>query len=155
MQFPTVTARNLAGRQVTLPAELPGELRILLIAFQRRHQDLISSWTPFLEELERANPNVRAYELPVIRELPAAVQAFIDEGMEAGIADPAARERTLTAYLDKTGFRQALDLLDEDTIYVLVVDGRGEVRWRARGAYTPEGGRSLLESVAKNGRCGS
>jgi hypothetical protein len=154
MEFPTVTARDLAGGQVTLPAELPGEQRILLIAFQRRHETLIRSWTPFLQQLERANPNARAYELHSIRELPGVVQAFIDEGMRAGIADPAARERTLTLYLDKAAFREVLELPDEETIYVLFVDGEGEVRWRASGAYMPEGGRSLVEAIEKNGRGG-
>jgi hypothetical protein len=154
MQFPIVTARNLAGRQLTLPAELAGEHRILLIAFQRRHQALISSWTPFLEQLERAHPDVRTYEMPVLRQLPSIVQAFIDEGMQAGTPDLAARETTLTLYVDKVAFREALHLPDEDTIYVLVLDRHGEVRWRARGAYTLERGHSLAEVIEKNGRWG-
>jgi hypothetical protein len=146
MQFPTIPARNLHGRAVTLPAELEGEQRILLIAFQRWQQNLIDSWVPFLEELEAARPEARYYELPIIRELPGLVQNFIDEGMRAGIPDPATRERTLTAYVDKTTFREALDLPHEDTIYVLLLDG-GEVRWRAGGAYTADKGRSLVATM--------
>jgi hypothetical protein len=152
MQFPPVTAHSLAGRRVMLPTDLAGEERILLLVFQRWQQDLISSWIPFLEQLEQAHPAVRAYQVPVLRELASVVQAFIDEGMQAGIADPAARERTLTVYVDKAAFRNALGLPDEDTIYVLLVDRRGEVRWRARGGYTPEQGEALARAVEKNGR---
>jgi len=32
---------------------------------------------------------------------------------------------------------------DEDHIYVLLVDGDGQVLWRERGAYTPEKGAAL------------
>jgi hypothetical protein len=148
MRFPTIKARNLHGRAVTLPAELEGEQQILLIAFQRWHQNLVDSWVPFLEKLEEARPDTRYYELPVIRDLPGLVQNFIDGGMRAGIPDPATRGRTLTAYLDKAAFREALHLPHEDTIYVLLVDG-GEVHWRTTGAYTEDKGRSLTDTMGQ------
>ena len=147
MQFPTVTARNLHGRQVTLLAGLQGKERVLLIAFQRWQQSLIDSWVPFLGRLEQDNPDLRYYELPVIRALPWLARSFIDGGMRAGIPDPTARERTLTLYLDKRAFRAALDLPDEENIYLLLVDSQNQVRWRTRGAYTVEKGEALLARI--------
>jgi hypothetical protein len=46
-------------------------------------------------------------------------------------------------YLDKSAFREALDLPDEDDIYVLLVDGQGNVVWRTQGTMTTEAGASL------------
>ncbi len=40
-------------------------------------------------------------------------QVFINEGMRAGIPDPATRERTITLYIDKPAFQHALDMPDE------------------------------------------
>ena len=64
---------------------------------------------------------------------------------ECGLAspNPVARERTITLYLDKDEFRQALQLPHEDDIYVLLLDRQGQVLWRAEGAFTPEKGESL------------
>jgi predicted transcriptional regulator len=67
--------------------------------------------------------------------------------MRAGIPDPVARERTITLYLDKSAFRQALRLLHEDDIHVLLLDRQGRVLWSAEGAFTPEKGESLSAVV--------
>ena len=90
---------------------------------------------------------MRYYELPTIQRLNALARTFINEGMRAGIPDPVARERTITLYLDKNAFRQALQLPDEDDIYVLLLDRQGQVLWRTEGAFTPEKGDSLAAAV--------
>jgi hypothetical protein len=63
--------------------------------------------------------------------------------MRSGIPDRLARERTITLYLDKAPFRQALDMPDEEHIYVLLIDHSGKVLWRERGVYEPDKGAAL------------
>ena len=55
--------------------------------------------------------------------------------MRRGIPDPAVRSATITLYTDKSRFRQALGLPDEERIYVLLVGRDGAVQWRAEGAF--------------------
>jgi hypothetical protein len=97
--------------------------------------------------LERSHPEVRYYELPTIRRLNFLSRRFINEGMRAGIPDPEARERTITLYLDKDLFRQALQLPSEDHIYVMLLDRQGKVLWQAEGTFTLEKGDSLESAV--------
>ncbi|MDR3747630.1 MAG: hypothetical protein P4M04_05705 [Acidobacteriota bacterium] len=54
---------------------------------------------------------------------------FIDSGMRRGIPDPNARARTITLYIDKKPFEQALQLPTEKTVYALLVDRSGKVLW--------------------------
>jgi hypothetical protein len=63
--------------------------------------------------------------------------------MRAGINDRAARQATITLYLDKRAFRAALRLPHEGTIYALLVDRMGQVHWRADGMFTEEKGQAL------------
>jgi hypothetical protein len=63
--------------------------------------------------------------------------------MRAGIPDPSTRERTVTLYIDKQLFKQALNMPDEDHIYVLLADQAGNVLWRGRGEMTVENRSSL------------
>jgi hypothetical protein len=147
MRFPTVTARNLQRHKVTLPDDFEGERNVLLIAFQQWQQSLIDTWLPFVQRLERAQQGVRYYELPVIQRLNFAARTFINEGMRAGIPDPLARERTVTLYLDKTLFRQTLDLPHEEDIFVLLVDRQGRVLWRSEGTFTSEKGDMLTKAL--------
>ncbi len=76
-------------------------------------------------------------------------QAFINEGMRAGIPDRAARERTITLYIDKQAFLRALNMPDEDHIYILLMDQEGNVLWQARGANTEENSASLRQAIAE------
>lgn len=153
MRFPTVRGSNLLRQTVTLPDDLEGELNLLLVAFQRWHQQWVDTWLPLARQLEAAHPDLRYYELPTIQRMNVLSRTFINEGMRAGIPDPVARERTITLYLDKAAFREALNLAHEDTIYVLLVDRQGQVLWRAEGALTPEKGATLvgaIEEIAAN-----
>lgn len=74
-------------------------------------------------------------------------RTFINEGMRAGIPDPVARERTITLYVDKRAFREALGLRSEENIYALLLDREGRVLWQAEGVWTAEKGEQLAEVV--------
>ena len=128
VRFPQVSGANLARKRLNLPRDFEGQANILLVAFQQWQQGEVNTWVPTVQKLESAYPGVRYYELPTIRPLNRLVQAFINSGMRAGIPDRLARERTITLYLDKDEFRQALQLPHEDHIYVLLLDHQGQVR---------------------------
>jgi len=147
MQFPVVTSANLSRRKLTLPADFEGDLNVVIIAFQRWHQRVVDTWIPLAEQLEQAYEGVRYYELPVIQRINVLGRTFINEGMRAGIPDPKARARTITLYVDKAAFRQALELPHEEDIYVLLVDRQGNVLWRTEGEFMPEKGESLATTV--------
>jgi hypothetical protein len=147
VRFPIVTGANLLRRKVTLPADLEGELNILLIAFQRWQQSVIDTWVQFAMQLEETTEGVSYYELPVIQRMNVLARTFINEGMRAGIPDQVARERTITLYVDKVAFRQALELPSEEDIYVLLVDREGNVIWKEEGTFSPEKGEELAEEL--------
>ena len=147
MRFPQVTGSNLLRRKVTLPDDLQGEFNILFIAFQQWHQALVDSWVPMARQLEQSFPGVQFYELPVIYKMNFFSQTFLNEGMRAGIPNPTTRQKTITLYIDKKAFRQALDIPDEDTIWVLVLDRQGNVLWRIDGAYSQEKGDALFKAI--------
>lgn len=152
MRFPTVTGANLLRQSYTLPYELEGELNLLLVAFYAAQQPVVDTWLPLAEEIEQAQPEFRYYEVPVIQEMNPIAHTIIDEGMRTGIADPEARRRTITLYLDKRPFMQKLGLPDERNVYLLLVDRLGNILWRASGFYTPETGEELLDALNRHRR---
>ena len=147
MRFPTVKGSNLAGKEYVLPADFEGELNVVALAFQMWHQDEVNTWMPLLEQMEHQVPGLRAYELPVLRSMNRVSQWMIDQGMRGGIPDSTTRGRTITLYIDKERFRRELNLPDENHIYVLLVDRRGEVLWQTQGAFRPDSARELVSAV--------
>ncbi len=149
MKFPTVTGSNLLRQKLKLPEDFQGELNLLFIAFQRWHQMEVDSWIALAEELEERQDGLVYYELPVLQNGGSLYKIFLNEGMRAGIPNPKTRERTITLYLNKTDFRTALDMTDEEQIYVLLVDRRGNEIFRTRGPYTPDGEAALREALGQ------
>lgn len=141
--FPTVKGANLEGRRFTLPADLEGELNVLLIPFQRWHQELVDTWIPGLRTLCARYLALRYYELPTLPAMNLLSRMSIDFGMKMGIPDRAAREATITLYLDKADFRRRLAIPDESTITVMAVTRSGAIHWRTTGAWRDDAGQAL------------
>lgn len=137
VRFPAVRGSSLSGRSYTLPQDIEGEVALVMIAFQQVHQFDVNTWLPVARDLSQQYEALAYYELPSIDRLNPAARLFIDGGMRAGIPDPVARATTITLYLDKPSFRQALAILDEESIVVMLINRQGEVLWRATGPATP------------------
>ena len=145
MTFPTVSGSNLLREKLTLPQDFQGKLNLIFIPFEQWHQMEVDSWIPLAEELEETVRGPGLLRTPHNPEGGSFYKMFINEGMRAGIPNPKTRERTITLYLDKADFRAALDMADEEHIYVLVVDRQGKEFFRTRGPYSPEGEAALRQ----------
>ncbi len=147
MVFPLVRSENLEGRMFTLPADLEGVYNVLFIAFKREQQIDIDSWLPFVKQQVKEYPTLAYYELPTIYRGNPLFRWGLNAGMRMGIPDKKAREVTITLYLDKKAFRKALDIPDEEHIYVLLVNRKGEVLWRVEGPFSEEKGKNLKHAI--------
>jgi hypothetical protein len=149
MRFPPIVGFNLADQRYALPADFEGRLNLALVAFRREQQGLVDTWLPSARQLAAEHEGLRYYELPTLSRAYGPARLVIDGGMRAGIPDHVARATTITLYLDKRVFREALDLPSEETIYTLLVDRIGAVLWRAEGACTPESNADLERTIVR------
>jgi hypothetical protein len=135
VRFPEVQASNLEERAFTLPRDFEGDRNLVFIAFQREQQEQVDTWLKEMKRFEEIDPKLHYYELPTIEKLNSMTRWFINSGMRRGIPDKSARARTITLYIDKKPFEEALKLPTEKTIYALLVDRSGNVLWRADGVF--------------------
>lgn len=147
--FPRVEGSNLEGDRLILPTDFRGQINVVLIAFKREQQHDVDSWVPFLQRVARATSGVRIYELPTLARRYRLMRSFIDGGMRAGIPNSAVRAATITLYIDKSPFRRALALPDEDRIYVLLVDREGRVHWRTDGGFDAAAATELESTIRR------
>jgi hypothetical protein len=145
--FPVVSGFNLDRQEFEFPRDFGGDYNLVIVPFQRYHQQIVNTWIPFAQEVEASFPGFIYYEMPTIYEMSALSRTFLNEGMRAGIPDQTARERTITLYLNKNTFKSALGIPDENDIYLFLVDRAGEIVWSSSGAYTVEKAESLLEFI--------
>jgi hypothetical protein len=146
-RFPTVKGSNLAGQDFILPEEIEAKYAVLMIAFKQYQQFDVNTWIPVVRELSEVYDELAYYELPTIDRLNPAARSFIDGGMRGGIPDPVARAATITLYLNKPDFREVLDIENEDSIVVLLIDRTGEIYWREEGLATQAAIESLQTAI--------
>ncbi|TFG00318.1 MAG: hypothetical protein EU542_08190 [Promethearchaeota archaeon] len=145
MLFPEVEGKNLESKSYKLPHDLEGELNILLIPFQRWHQNLVDSWGPYLEDIINRFTGVKFYEIPSLSSGYKMMSFVIDGGMRAGIPSKKVRERTITIYINKSRFKKALEIPNEQTIYIFLVNKKGEILWRESGVYNDAKAEELID----------
>ena len=147
--FPRLAARDLDGREVALPAGLPGEWTVVIVAFRREQQDLVDSWVPWLEQRAAADPRLGFVELPAIGLRWQPARPVIDGGMAAAIPDQRTRRRTLTVYTDIRRVTVPLGITDRNTIWLFLVDRAGQVRWRGSGGQDAATAAALSAALAE------
>jgi hypothetical protein len=148
--FPVVSGYNLNRQEFEFPRDFGGDLNLVIVPFQQYQQNIVNTWIPFAQEVESSFPGFIYYEMPTIYEMSALSRTFLNEGMRAGIPDETTRERTITLYLNKENFRSALDIPDENDIYLFLVDRDGNILWRTTGEFTTEKADELIEVVKEN-----
>jgi len=149
MQLPVVNGSNLNRQKLVFPKDFVGDVNLVFIAFQQWHQDLVNEWVPLAEQLEKSILGFHYYEFPTIYKMGWIGRTFLNEGMRAGIPNPATRDRTVTLYLEKSAFRHALDIPDESTIWAYLFDKQGKVLWRISGEFSQEKGAELETAVTQ------
>jgi len=150
LHFPVVHASNLEKQEFTLPADFEGSSNLVLVAFEREQQKNIDTWLHEMKRFEDLYPNFRYYELPTIERPNAFVRWFIDNGMRRGIPDRKARQRTITLYVEKKQFCEALAISNQKQIYAFLVDRKGNVLWRAEGDFDEAKGASLNSALSQH-----
>jgi hypothetical protein len=144
-RMPTVTAESLSEKPFTLPAQLPAERSLVLVAFEREQQTALNTWVAGLNLNDNKLPWI---ETPVIAKPNALLRAFINGGMRSGIQDTAMRDRTITLYTDPVALRKDMGLSgDGKTVWVLVVDRAGQVHAKAEGVYSADKAKPLLAAL--------
>ncbi len=150
MRLPRVAGTNLARKKMVFPDDFAGELNLVFIAFLRQHQTLIDEWVPYIEQLADEFPGLHYYEFPTLPRRGFLYRTFLNEGMRAGIPNPITRARTITLYLNKNAFKQAVGIDNERSMWVYLFNKEGDVLWRVEGKLSEEKGRSLRDYLSQN-----
>lgn len=150
--FPRITSKDLAGRSITLPSELPGERTLLLIAFAREQQHDIDGW---VAGLHLDNGKLPWLEVPVIDNPGVIGRWFIDNGMRRGIENHDTWKHVVTLYTGKAEVKAALGIATESTIYAMVVDRQGKIILSVPGSFTAHGAALLQAALLSEAGSGS
>lgn len=141
-RFPSLTGIDLHGQEREIPKGFKGEFNIVAVAFQRQQQKDVDTWIPKIEAIIERSDALKFYEIPVIYEVNMANRMFINNGMRAGIEEDNARSRTITVYTSREDFIKLMSM-EEDHIYIFLLNKNGEILWRHKGPYDDDAFQNL------------
>lgn len=122
--FPTIKGTSLNEQIMTIPADLPGETRLLLIGYVQDSQFDIDRW---LIGLDMTETKVPVYELPIIAGMaPRMFSTFIDNGMRKGIPK-AMWGGVITVYKQGAEIQQLTGNQDPNNARVVLIDKMGKI----------------------------
>jgi hypothetical protein len=136
--FPPIDAELLTGDALALPAALPTERGVVLVAFERAQQKQIETWLPKLRPMADGDAGLSVH---VVNCMPADTGGFTRVMAETAMKTFLPKEKkqiTALTYVELEGMRQKLGLPDLGDISVFVIDRSGKVHAHVRGAMTTE-----------------
>jgi predicted transcriptional regulator len=145
--FPSISSYALDKSKVNIPSGLAGQVNLLLIFFQPEQQKQIDTWMPLAQALQHTNFNFRWYRMPVSEHENAIFRWWENSSMRSEETDRETWPWIVPLYVNKLGFRNALQIPNERNIVALLVDKQGHVLWRASGVLTPEERAGLTAAV--------
>jgi len=146
--FPPVEAVTLSGLNFFAPDPGGEQAMLLYIAFKRGAQEQIDAWSRELRGILEKKDSIPAYEVPMLAGRWRLLSGVIDGGMRSGIPE-AQHDFVATFYGDVRDFKNKLDIKDEDSCYVLLLDSAGIIRFAAQGGPTTELSTDLKVKLAE------
>jgi hypothetical protein len=145
--FPSVTSYSLDKQKITLPAELEGQIDLLLLSFKEEQQNDIDSWMPAAQAIQHSNFQFRYYELPVAEKENFIFRWWESSSMRSDQSDPETWHWIIPLWLDHRKFLADLDIPNDKQVVALLIDRQGHVVWRASGPMTPDKRTSLITAA--------
>ena len=146
--FPEARGSNLNDKAYQLPGDFEAEWNLVLLGYLKEHQGEVNTWLAVAPDLEERFEFLRTYELPTLEALTEAKRDRLDGMMKAEIRNSDTRDRTITLYLDRPAFLEALHIDTTDAIHALLVARDGRVVWWHEGTHSRRAEAELIDRFA-------
>ena len=125
--IPTLSARTLGEKTVTLPEAFVGHITVLVVGFTRSSQSPCAAWGKRLTQ-ELTNSDVQLYQAAVLQDVPRLFRGMVISGIRKGV--PASQhDRFLVLTERQDEWKKLAQFSEPDAAYVLLIDRAGKIVW--------------------------
>lgn len=145
-RLPPLTAKRLDQQHVALPAGLPAQRTLALVAYTRHQRAEIDSWIHGLR-LDQ-DSGIAWFRMPVLND-PGTEDARnkIESKLLERHPDESTRSRLVPVFTNREAFIRAAGISGTDHASVLVLDRDGKVLARAEGHFDESKAQALRETL--------
>lgn len=133
--FPGLEGTNLLMETVSVPDDLPGDLKLIVVAYDTDQQPIVDKWLLPLEELQGRFPQLAGYYVPLLPQSASDASLFIISGMTLAAQNDTDRARTAVVFTDVEAFNQLVEVPDTSAVQLFLLDTQQKIRWHGSGSY--------------------
>ncbi len=145
--LPPLRGSFLTGKNVALPSASAGKTALLILGFTYASRRAVEPWGDWFKKTFAGRQELTFFEMPMIGGMGKLGRWFIDRGMRKSTPQEL-HEHVITVYSETGDWKRRLGVTNanEDDAFLVVVDGKGIVRWMHHGPFDAETAR-VLEGV--------
>jgi len=126
--FPAIQGETLAGKKVELPGAF-GAQAVVIVGFTHGSQKQTKEWA------QRLKGQSGVWSIAVLEDAPRLVRGMAVHGIKS--ATPKEEyDRFVVVYKGEKELKEAAGFEKPDDAYLMIVDGKGAIRWRFHGPAT-------------------
>lgn len=132
--LPQIKGTSLEDQEITLPGAAAGKVTFLIITFSKAAGEKSQPWSDHVFKDYPQDDRVTSYSIAMLEDVPALLRGMVRGGIKRGV--PAfMRHRFLTVAKGEAEWKRYLGIQDDKEAYLLLLDGRGRVRWMHHGLF--------------------
>ena len=133
--FPELVGTSLLLEQVSVPSELSGDFKLVVVSYDVSQQPDIDEWLPALEELNEEFPRMAGYYIPLLPKSAADTSVFIIGGMAAVAKSDVDRARTVVVFTNVEAFNRLVNVPNMEAVQLFLLDQNQRILWQGSGHY--------------------
>jgi hypothetical protein len=134
-QFPRFEMKSLSNHEVILPAAVRGQVAVLITGFTNASSAATKAWTTAAEKDFSTDPRYMVLQAAILEDVPRLIRGMVVGSIRNG-TPPAKQDRFLTTFQSEKAWKQLVGFSAPDDAYVILLDGKSEIRWQGHGRFT-------------------
>ena len=130
--LPHLEGETLSGKPIILPDAAHGKIALLTMGFSKKGGHVCGEWQKRFNQDFGKNASYAAYPVAVLEDMPRFVRGMATGGMRRD-TPPEQLDKFVLLFHDEAEWKKFVGYAASDDAYLLLLDGKGEVRWRGHG----------------------
>ena len=135
--IPPVHGTTFGGQEISLPDALRGGVGILIVGFSQASRSEASDWGHRLADDPGRPAGLEYYEMPVLESVPRLLRGWVMKKIKESVS-VRGQAHFLPVLDHEAEWKRVAGFGAADDAYVLLVDGRGKVRWKTQGGWSEQ-----------------
>ena len=141
--LPALVGQTLTGKALDLPTDAAGKAAVILFSFSRAGGRDAQNWS---QRLAKDKPQLPSYTIIFIESVPRLFRSVAISGIRSGMP-PALLDRTLIFEQQQNVWERRLQVTDENSAYVIVLDPAGKLLRTLSGPFADRAYAGLFQEL--------